>query len=56
MLIQLGTTGALGRPCWDGRMLQRNSEGCVGTAEYYRSNLEPVLVQQSTISALGRLC
>ena len=33
-----------------------HSGGCVGTAEYNRSTGEAVLVQQSTIGALGRLC
>ena len=33
-----------------------HSGGCSGTAEYYRSTPESVLVQQSTTGALGRLC
>ena len=33
-----------------------HSGGCAGTAELYRRTREPVLVQQSTIGALGWLC
>ena len=37
-------------------MLYQHSRNCVGTAEYYRSNLEAVLVYQSTICAFGMPC
>ena len=30
-------------------------QSCIGTEEYYKSNLVAVLVQQSTTGALGRL-
>ena len=30
--------------------------GCAGTEKYYRSAREALLVQQSIIGALGRLC
>ena len=33
-----------------------HSGGCTGTATYYRSTKEAVLVQQNNIGALGRLC
>ena len=33
-----------------------HSGGCTGTAAYYRSTKEAVLVQQNTTGALGRLC
>ena len=46
MLVQQNTIG----------ILEMHWEGCVGTAEYYRSTGDAVLVQQSTVGALGRLC
>ena len=36
--------------------LLEHSEGCVGKVEFYRSTGEAVLVQQSTIGTIGRLC
>ena len=50
MLVQQGNIGA-----FDKELLE-HSRGCVGTAEYYKNSREAVLVQQSTIGALGRLC
>ena len=48
--------GALGKLCWYRKVLQEHSGGCAGTAEYYRSTRQAVLVQESTIEALERLC
>ena len=56
MLVQQNTTEALGRLCWYRRVLQEHSGGCVGTAEYYKSTDEAVLVWQTTIEALGGCC
>ena len=50
MLVPQGIIGAFDRE------LLEHSRGCVGTAEYYENTREAVLVQQSTIGALGRLC
>ena len=56
MLVQKSTVGALGRQYWYSRVLQEKSVDCVGTAEFYRSTVEAVLVSKSTIGGLGRLC
>ena len=48
MLVQQDTIGALERLCRYRRVLYDNWEGCVGTAEYYMSSREAVLVQWST--------
>ena len=55
MLVQKITLGALVRLCWYRRVLQEHCWGCAGTAEYYRSTREAVLVLHSTIGALGRV-
>ena len=49
MLVQHGIIGAFDRE------LLEHSRGCAGTAKYYKSTREAVLVQQSIIGALGRL-
>ena len=55
--------------CWHSTILYDHSGGCAvtaeyyrrtrlrcaGTEEYYRGSLEAVLIQKSTIVALGRL-
>ena len=67
VLVQKSTIGALRRlcrysrvlkehSCWKSRILKEHWGGCVGTAEYYRSPWEAVLIQQNNIGALGRLC
>ena len=67
--VQQSTIGATERLCWYSRVLYDDTGGCVvtaeyyrrtrlrcaGTEEYYRSSLEAVLIQKSSIEALGRL-
>ena len=48
VLVQQSTTEALGKLCGHSRIQLEQSGGCVGTAEYYRSTPESLLVQQST--------
>ena len=69
VLVQQSTIGAIERLCWYSRVLYDHTGGCAvtaeyyrrtrlrcaGTEEYYRSSLEAVLIQKSTIEALGRL-
>ena len=69
MLVQQSTIGIIEMLCWHSRVLYDHTEGCAVTAEYYRrtrlrcasteeyyrSSLEAVLIQRSTIVALGRL-
>ena len=55
MLVQKITLGTLVRLCWYRRVLQEHWWECAGTAEYYRSTRETVLVLHSTIGALGRV-
>ena len=42
--------------CSYSRVLQVHSGVCGCTAEYYRNTREALLVQRSTIGAIGRLC
>ena len=52
MLVQQSTIGVLGRLCWYRKVLTEHSGGCAGTAEYYRSTREAVLVLHRNIVAL----
>ena len=70
MLAQQSNIGALGRSCMYSIVRYEQSKGCSGTAQYYTITQEAVLLQQSnigvigyvvlvqksTIVALGRLC
>ena len=53
MLVQQNTIGTLVRPF---RAEYYRSSRETGSAEYYKRTQEVVLVQQSTIEALGMLC
>ena len=44
MLVQKSTTGALVRLCWYSRVLQELSGGSAGTAQYYWSSWESILI------------
>ena len=50
------TIKELRRLCWYSRVLQEQLECCTGGAEYYKSTLDAVLVQQRIIGAHERLC
>ena len=70
VLAQHSNIGALGRLCWYSIVRYEQSKVCAGTAQYYTITQEAVLllqsnigvlgyvvlVQKSTIVALGRLC
>ena len=59
MLVQQSTIGALGvggRLCVYTRVLLEHSGVCAGTVEYLRNTRKALLVEQSNIGALGRLC
>ena len=52
MLVQTSTKGALERLCCYNGLFEAHPEGCVGTAEYYRSSRVAVLVQKNTNGTL----
>ena len=56
MLVLHNTIRALRRLSWYIGVLKEIWGRCAGTEEYHRSTAEDVLVQQSTIGLLGRLC
>ena len=55
MLVQQSTIHHTGGCAVTAEYYRRTRLRCAGTEEYYRSFLEAVLIQKSTIVALGRL-
>ena len=54
VVVQKSTLGELGTLCWYNRALQKHWGGCAGTAQYCKSALETVLVQQNIIGTLEK--